>query len=1635
MARGVRSSLRKWLFGAAALASVGLVVNFAGAQDADKSRFVRFVENQLSTPDRQIRIGAIDGVLSSDVRFQSFTIADREGVWLTVEDVELEWSRFALLRGRLDVDRLVADSITITRAPLPPEDDSADADAADDGEFQLPELPVSVIIDDLTVDTVSVAEGLVGPAFQVGLQGRANLSDGALDAAISVDRQDRPGTLSLEAAFNNESRQLTVNADIAEPPNGVMANALSIEGRPSVDLRIAGDGPLSDFSADVRLSTNGEDTLSGTVRVDDDQGALQVSGDLSGDFRPLVAQRFQPLVDGGSQLSFLGARDADGGISLTRFSLRSGAADVSLSGQLAPDFVPLNVSINAVLARPDGSPTPLIGVDDGTVGRIAITGALGGDLGEAYQFDAEVSSLDTPFLVADSVTLRASGAAEGLRSPNARRVTFTIEGDAGGLEQSGSGVADAIGDAFSLRANGSWSAGNPVNVERADLRTTTFATRFAGTVGDGLDGSYQLRADNLSAFSALAGRALSGTISLDAAGSVGFDGLFDLRFDGAAQDLALGTPADGLLAGRLQLGGRAARSAEGVSFDAFRLSGDSISMAANGALTTGEANLRAALQLANVGDLREGVSGAVTVQLSATGAAATPDISASVSSDRLSVGSRDIDDLSLTFNGDWQRDQPELSLTGDLSLTARVDDTPARLLAGFDLAGSRYTLSGLDAEIAGAVLRGDLTSTDGLLTGDIAARVPDLGSLAALALLEAAGSLDADLNFSVDGDAQTLSAVGQARDIAVAGSSIGFAAFDVTIDHLFSVPLADGTADLRAASVAGFDVRTLSLRARRDGEVSQLTARGDVAGASVSAEARLRRETDGFAADLQALSITKDGEGVTLQAPTTIVAKDGDFLLAETLLSMGRGTAQIAGEIGDRIDVTADFDAASLTVANLVRPDLGLRGTIDGEVTAQGTTDQLTGDVGLTVSGLSAAELSSRGIAPVDVRVDGSFAGDTFELQRADVALGGGTVSASGNVGDALDLTVTARNLPLSLGNIASADLGLSGTLNADARVTGSRDDPEATFEARTQNASAAVLRSAGPISATVAGRCASGTVTLSNATASVAGGRIDATGRVGYAMDLSAVLTSMPLSLADAFAPSLALRGSLSGRVGLSGTSSSPRVNFQLNGSGVSAAPIVAAGVGPLSVSADGNFARNVVTLTRADASGSGLSVNASGRIPLSGAGLRLAVRADAPLSLANRALAERGGAVSGDARADLTVTGSLSRPQVRGTASASGFTLRDPSTGVVLQNGSASAEFTGETVILRSLRAELGGGIVSASGRIGIGGGQSLDLTVRFDNTRYADGRLVAVTFDGTQRVTGTLSAPNVSGRIDIQRAEITVPDNLAGAGTLINLKHMGLPVDVAETLRRARAGPYAEQPDEGTSRGGGPTLDVTISAPARVFIRGRGIDAEVGGQLVIRGPINDVQPVGRFELIRGRLSIIGQRIEFTEGSVTLFGDLDPELFLVAEKRRTDVTVRIIVEGLASNPTITVESVPALPQDEALAQLLFGRSINELSAFQLAELAAGVAELAGSDGGPGLLDQLRAFTGLDDLEIITDDEGNPAAQAGAYISDNIYLGVRAGERSSGVTVNIDIVRGLTVRAEALTDQETIGLFYEREY
>ncbi|MFO8125312.1 translocation/assembly module TamB domain-containing protein, partial [Yoonia sp.] len=192
----------------------------------------------------------------------------------------------------------------------------------------------------------------------------------------------------------------------------------------------------------------------------------------------------------------------------------------------------------------------------------------------------------------------------------------------------------------------------------------------------------------------------------------------------------------------------------------------------------------------------------------------------------------------------------------------------------------------------------------------------------------------------------------------------------------------------------------------------------------------------------------------------------------------------------------------------------------------------------------------------------------------------------------------------------------------------------------------------------------------------------------------------------------------------------------------------------------------------------------------------------------------------------------------------------------------------------------------------------------------------------------------------------------------------------------------------------------------------------------------------PVGRFELVRGRIDILQQRFELDEGTATLQGDFEPLIRLVATTETDNGTViSIVVEGPAGEPEVSFNSVPELPQDEVLSQLIFGRDLQSISPLQAVQLASAVSTLAGRGG--GALDRLRANIGLDDFDVTTDEQGNAAVRAGAYLSENVYTDVTVtsvGETE--INLNLDITREITAKGSVDQDGETsVGVFFERDY
>ena len=109
-------------------------------------------------------------------------------------------------------------------------------------------------------------------------------------------------------------------------------------------------------------------------------------------------------------------------------------------------------------------------------------------------------------------------------------------------------------------------------------------------------------------------------------------------------------------------------------------------------------------------------------------------------------------------------------------------------------------------------------------------------------------------------------------------------------------------------------------------------------------------------------------------------------------------------------------------------------------------------------------------------------------------------------------------------------------------------------------------------------------------------------------------------------------------------------------------------------------------------------------------------------------------------------------------------------------------------------------------------------------------------------------------VAGLLTLGRAEVRVPSSeISSLGELPEVTHIAPPRDVVATLGRAGLTTQGTPPASEASSGPAYPLDLTISAPSQIFVRGRGLDAELGGQLTLSGNSNNVIAAGRFELVR--------------------------------------------------------------------------------------------------------------------------------------------------------------------------------------
>lgn len=831
---------------------------------------------------------------------------------------------------------------------------------------------------------------------------------------------------------------------------------------------------------------------------------------------------------------------------------------------------------------------------------------------------------------------------------------------------------------------------------------------------------------------------------------------------------------------------------------------------------------------------------------------------------------------------------------------------------------------------------------------------------------------------------------------------------------LYAAP-ADNALTVAQMTLAGSDY-DLSASGRIEGLTSsfRVSGRAELAAADLARFAALTSRPLSGAARL---TISGAGSPLGGEFDVTLRAQGTDLAIGQTQVdNLLRGPSQVDASVlrtttGTELrqlriaagggTVTAEGRLASTGSAITARADLpdlavlgaGYGGGLAADLTLDGTAE--AGRVTLAGQGrdLTTGDRRVDAILADDARVNValSFAGSRVTVERADILTRLALVTLSGTY----DPTGSDLTLAGHLTSLAVLGPGYRGTLGATARFTGTPADGTVTLDGRADDLA---------IGQPEADRLLAGQSTLSL--------------RLG--------VTDRRLEVEDASIANPQITASATGTL----TEDQRRIALDARLSTL--ALLIPAFPGALTVKGDlTDDGQGYAVDLRAQGPGQ-IDATATGRLAQDFRSANLGIRGTSLAALANPFLGER--AISGGLSFDLALNGPLRLASLSGPVRLTGGRLSDPALPFSLTDIAATATLSGGTAQVQATSGVSGGGRIGVTGSVGLMSPSPGDLSVILTRVALRDPALYTTTLDGTLQVTGPLTAgPLVAGRLTLDQTELRIPSTLGPSGGLIEgLRHVNEPAPVQATRARAGLIGQASAPD----RSGATRLDLILSAPSRVFLRGRGLDAELGGEIRLTGPITAIQAAGGFALIRGRLDILARRLTLDRATLAFAGDLIPTLDVLASTAGEDVTASVVVEGRADSPTVRFTSTPELPEEEVLAQLLFGRGIENISAFQAAQLASAVATLAGR-GGDGIVGRLRRGFALDDLDVQTDAAGQATVRAGKYLSDNLYSEIEvAPDGRSEINLNLDVRPGVTLRGN-LGDDGTagIGIFLERDY
>ncbi|MDO9424365.1 MAG: translocation/assembly module TamB domain-containing protein [Methylobacter sp.] len=223
-----------------------------------------------------------------------------------------------------------------------------------------------------------------------------------------------------------------------------------------------------------------------------------------------------------------------------------------------------------------------------------------------------------------------------------------------------------------------------------------------------------------------------------------------------------------------------------------------------------------------------------------------------------------------------------------------------------------------------------------------------------------------------------------------------------------------------------------------------------------------------------------------------------------------------------------------------------------------------------------------------------------------------------------------------------------------------------------------------------------------------------------------------------------------------------------------------------------------------------------------------------------------------------------------------------------------------------------------------------------------------------------------------------------------------------------------------------------DIEVELGKQISFSGQGLQTKLSGKLKIVKAGEKIAMYGVVDMDKARYKSYGQELTVRKGRFLFNGPVDKpwlDLEAVRVSKSQDVTAILSLAGPLEAPQTRIYSEPALPEAEALAYLVTGRALNQVSKSE-GNMVASAALSYGSGQVSWIADKL----GVDEFEI---KEGktlqDTLATVGQYLTPDFYVGAKVGlfNKQAVLVLKRKLTKSLNVETQTGTSQR-IKLNYE---